>query len=245
MKWFLVLIFCLASSAKAAVPELKIHVAFGYKDARPARFVGDRYEKLLLAQKLQQACGSGETHACGFTRDPEDANIFHKTLSFENKPPLTVELRMTASSAGADDEQNRINPYQRYLSKISRNNFFFGLSNADAIFYVGHSRDGGGPDFAPPLMLKNFHVAYGWYKKHQPGWKHLAKALRMPLVLKKKKNLEVGLMSCASTKLFEKKIRQVNPHVRVITEPDLLYYSDALDKVLGEISKVIEHHASH
>lgn len=35
--------------------ELKISLIIGYKDARPARFVGDRYEKNVVVYKLEKS----------------------------------------------------------------------------------------------------------------------------------------------------------------------------------------------
>ena len=54
-------------------------MVFGYKDSRPARFVGDRHERLALIQRLTSEC-SGSQQACGFERSPENSDLFIKSI---------------------------------------------------------------------------------------------------------------------------------------------------------------------
>src|SRR4051812_11465617 len=52
-------------------PEIDVKIVFGYKDARPARFVADRYERAVFIQRLVREC-KGENFACGFRRGEAD-----------------------------------------------------------------------------------------------------------------------------------------------------------------------------
>ena len=45
--------------------SIDVRILFGYKDARPARFVGDRYERALFVADLLKPCAPGQI-ACGF-----------------------------------------------------------------------------------------------------------------------------------------------------------------------------------
>jgi hypothetical protein len=214
-----------------------VRVAFGYKDARPARFVGDRYERMFLIHELMGACEGGN-QACGFERDKKDMNVFMKTVKVKEQE-FVIRVNITASAAGPDDDDNRTNPYQKHLTHNSRENFLEGVRVAEAVYYVGHSRDGGGPDFKPPRMTKQKHVEYPWYVKNKPGLKSLLANLKTD---KKHERgpLKLGLLSCASTQLFEKRIKEVHAKVELVTVPRLLYYMDGLEMLRKELSKYIQ-----
>lgn len=220
--------------------DVGVRISFGYKDARPARFVGDRYERLYLLQSLLKPCESSEDLACGFERDKKDLNAFTKTVAAasKEKEKVLIRLYITASAASPDDEDNRKNPYQKKLSENALENFIEGVKSAEAVFYVGHSRDGGGPDFKPPRMTKEHHVAYAWYRKHEPGLNVLLENLK-PDEKKERSPFKLGLLSCVSTQLFEKRIRQATDKVTPVTVPKLIYYSEALELLLKELSGFI------
>lgn len=210
-------------------------VAFGYKDARPFRFVADRYEKMYFIQRLTSPCEAGQ-HACAFARTPEDWELFKKKITGVDGKPLDVKIRITTSSAGPDDEENRVNPYQRWLSQRSDTVFTQGLKTADVVLYSGHSRAGGGPDFRPPTLYANNHVAYGLYKKKQPGLKLITTTLE--------KNQDsavkiLGLFSCASSQLFVKAIQEKKPGIGVITSTALLYHADALENMMMSLDSIL------
>lgn len=216
----------------------QVRVAFGYKDARPARFVADRYERLYLIQSLVKPCETNQDLICDFKRDKNDLNIFTKRIrTSEGESPL-LRLYITASAAGPDDDDNRLNPYQNHLSKASRFNFMEGLRSAEAVFYIGHSRDGGGPDFNPPQLRDDMYVDYPWYRKNKPGLGLVLKNLKAPKKTKRSP-FKLGLLSCDSTQHFEKTLKGASKIAKVITVPRLIYYSDALKMLEDEISKYI------
>lgn len=220
---------------KHVPPALKFLIAFGYKDARPARFVGDRYERMSLVETLLKPCASQETQVCGFQRHQSDADMFEKTIlpaPHEKK----VIVRIVASSLGPDDEENRKNPYQKIYSQNTKQEFDRGLFNYDEVFYVGHSRDGGGPDFGPPQLTKKNHVHYDWYIKEKPGLRDLQKSLKVPHL----KARTLGLISCASEKQFKSALNTINPSINLVTTKHLVYYQDALQQVLQELDQSIK-----
>ncbi len=207
--------------------EVELKIVFGYKDSRPARFVGDRYERAHLVRRLVDL---------GFTRDPLDDDLFATQITGPDQQLKTVKLRLLSSSVGPDDEMNRKNPYQRYQSEIAETAFLSGLAQADAVFYNGHSRDGGGPDFEPPLFNpSNHHVAYYWYRSHQPGLKKMLKALKAS----EKKPELIGLFSCSSSGHFGGAVQQA-AQSGLIGTSSLLYYSDALEGLVQTIEGLLK-----
>lgn len=204
-------------------PTLRLRIAFGYKDSRPSRFVGDRYERLMLIHYLISPCVAGQW-ACGFTRDKNDADLFLKE---------GVELRVTHSSVGPDDEVNRKDPLQAVQSALSEANFLDGVKGADVVFYNGHSRDGGGPDFAPPRLTPAHSVDYTWYMTNRPGEKKLLATLAG-----KKDPLVLGLFSCRSGDHFLAEIEK-QARVATISSQRLYFYSDALRSTLEALNALL------
>jgi hypothetical protein len=217
-----------------AKPTVDIKVVFGYKDARPARFVADRYERAIFVQRLLRECRQGE-HSCGFSRSDSDADLFLKKVPGPDGKERAIYLRVIQSSVGPDDEANRKDPYQAWRTRYANLAFLQGLTNADAVFYNGHSRGGGGPDFTPPRMDRDGGVDFSWYRERQPGFDPIIATLEgAPSQLKL-----LGLFSCASTKLFLERIQKVKPDLGLITSSRLIYFSDALESSLEALSALL------
>lgn len=218
-------------------PEIDVRVIFGYKDARPARFVGDRQERAAFVEQLISPCVEG-VFACGFTRSKEDADIFRKSIIGPSGDLVSVRVQVVHSSVGPDDEENRANPFQEWQSQYAEEVFLTGLETADIVFYNGHSRAGGGPDFSPPRLTADKAPDFFYYQKHRPG---LGKIL---YTLGKKKTdgglKLIGLFSCASTRLFANQIITKRPKAGVITSPNLVFYVDALENSLAALSGILE-----
>jgi hypothetical protein len=220
--------------AHAQDRHFDIRIVFGYKDTRPARYVGDRYERLYLVAKLIQPCVKKE-QACGFTRDAEDAESLVKNIARKNKQ-IRLRIKIAGSSAGADDAENRRNAYQRTLSENAQRLFLSGLESADVVFYVGHSRDGGGPDFAPPRLAKDNQPDYDFYREQQPGLKAMQKSLHQRAATKK---LYLGVFSCSSKEHFGSELpRKKDWKVMTLSKP--VYFMDALERTSQELSHVIQ-----
>jgi hypothetical protein len=209
-----------------------IRIAFGYKDARPSRFVGDRYEAAWFASYLTAPC-QADWFACGFSRDSTDPGLFRKLIVGPEGKARDVRVTLVSSAAGADDDENRNDVFQKWLSERASAAFLDGIEKADAVFYDGHSRDGGGPDFAPPRLAPDKHVDYDWYAKNKPGMGPLLERLgksQLPLL---------GFFSCASTGHFMKVIQETNPKVGTITSPKLIYYTDSMKNMLAALSALL------
>jgi hypothetical protein len=214
-------------------------MVFGYKDARPARFVDDRYEQAIFVQRLLKSCEGGRQD-CGFKLDRDrEAPLerLTKTINGPTGDPERVVLTVVHSSVGPDDETNRANPFQKWQSAQAQEQFEFALKNADVVFYNGHSRVGGGPDFFPPKLGRNEHVDYVWYKTHAKSRLAMERLLHesqaSPLKV-------LGLFSCASDRLFANKSQDAKPGLGLISSVELIYFSDAIENSLAALSGLLE-----
>ncbi len=221
--------------------NVDVRIAFGYKDTRPTQFVGDRYERLYIIQKLAGACAQPKNIICGFSRDEQDGDSLWRSFILSKDVVVNVRIKITSSSVGPDDNLNRQNPYQNVQSLLSENNLISGLHSAFAIFYIGHSRDGGGPDFSPPRMISSKDVDFNWYRMNKPGIK---KVLATISASKNTQKQIFGMMSCLSSKHFEKSIGDLTKRVRFVSTHKLIYYTEALDQSLLEVSKAIKERLS-
>lgn len=203
---------------------VQISILFGYKDTRPSRFVADGFERASLVQQFLKPCRDLNTYACGFTQDPDELYQFHKDLMRQGKS-YQARLRIVPSSLGPDDEENRALPQQILHSRATEKEFLQALNQDDAVFYIGHSRDGGGPDFAAPKLTLDGHVDYPFYVRQKRGLEKMLHALEQrpsehPLLL--------GMMSCSSSEHFAAALLEKHEKLTLISSGVLIYYTDAL-----------------
>lgn len=218
---------------------LNVRVIFGYKDARPARFVGDRYEAQLFIQAITEPC-SIDRRDCGFTAQKAGpairGELFARTVIRPEGCVQDISLTVVHSSVSPDDVANRANPFQKWATLNAQLAFTEALKGADIVFYNGHSRSGGGPDFGPPRLEPTEHPDYPWYRKNQPGIRLIEQTFsQVPHTPVQ----ELGLFSCASEQLFADRIHQTNKGVKLRLSNQLLYFSDAMSGSLDALSDVL------
>lgn len=223
---------------------LKIRMIFGYKDARPARFVGDRHERLAFIERISATCDSHSKEPCGFIRSHDNADLFMKKLKIKGKD-RRVLLWVVNSSVGTDDQENRDDPFQRWKSKYAEDAFLTGLSNADVVMYDGHSRFGGGPDFGSPKLAADGTVDPSSYQTDRPGLTKMITALKdsrkgsASAKANPFSRLKVlGLFSCSSSQHFTEEIHDVSK-TGVVSSKVLMYYSDALRESISTLGDVL------
>lgn len=218
---------------------IDVRVVFGYKDARPARFVGDRHERVAFIEKLTSPC-KGTDLACGFRRMHNNADLFTRAIGpFFNQQDVRVTV--VNSSVGSDDAENLNDPFQKWKSAQAQKEFLNGLKEADIVLYNGHSRFGGGPDFVSPELKKDGSVKSAGYKSNRQGLNRMLTALeesRRPKAAKFSGLKVIGMYSCSSSQLFNKKIRRVS-EAGLISSDVLMYYSDALTDSLSDLSALL------
>jgi hypothetical protein len=211
---------------------LKVRMVFGYKDARPARFVGDRHERLAFIEKIMAPCASDSDTRCGFVRSHDNADLFLKKVTVRKKSHRIL-VWVVNSSVGTDDQENRNDPFQKWKSKYAEEAFTSGLKEADVVLYDGHSRFGGGPDFEPPVLGSNDIVDPAPYQTARPGLAKMTKAMRGS-----KRLQMLGLFSCSSSQHFNDEIHSVSK-AGVVSSKVLMYYSDALAQSLSTLEDVL------
>ncbi len=219
---------------------LELRMIFGYKDSRPARFVGDRHERVIFTQHLLRPC-NGREEACGFSQSEENSDDFFKIIKGPEGEPIQVRVVVSNSSVSSDDEKNQVDKYQKWKSKETERLFLEGLVKADVVFYNGHSRNGGGPDFFPPLLTADGHVDYTYYERETPGLVKILKAfIDNNANIKSEKIQLLGLFSCASTKHFAEQIIEERPKLGLITSRQLIYYEYAIYNSLAALDSLLQ-----
>lgn len=218
----------------AEPPRFKIdgrdmRVIFGYKDARPGRFVGDLHERLAFVQTLLAPCPSAaDSGPCGFQRHPKDQELFLKRVFKDDGEDVKVLLRVVHSSVATDDDANRKNLFQKFQSDRAESLFLQGLAEADMVFYNGHSRFGGGPDFAPPQLNTSGFVDSEFYSSQTTGTNKMLTVLEKRKITPDTQPLSTfGIFSCTSSQHFMKSIKDTGVKT-VLTSRRLLHYSEAL-----------------
>ncbi len=219
---------------------IRVRMVFGYKDARPARFVGDRHERLAFIERVTSACEKSSL-SCGFIRSRENADLFMKKISIRGKA-RKVLLWVVNSSVGTDDQENRADPFQRWKSKYAEQAFLAGLRDADVVMYNGHSRFGGGPDFASPKLADDGTVDPTGYQTDRPGLTKMLSALENavpPKAAPFSRLKLLGLFSCSSSQHFNQEIHGISK-AGVVSSKVLMYYSDALNQSLSTLDDVLK-----
>jgi hypothetical protein len=192
---------------------VKISYGMGYGDGSPGSIVWDHFVYQGLVSRLKMMCPYG-VNVCGFAESKKEKNLFTKVVPDPTGEKYNlIELRITKASLSSN---NTVNTSPEYLARQTQacadaNTKFFGeiANGADIAFYYGHSRDGGGPDFCPPITLSNGHVNYPYYRKAQPGFKKLLGAMETGKK-NQKTNQVIGLFSCSSQLHFYKGLMNVN-----------------------------------
>jgi hypothetical protein len=201
-----------------------------------------------VREVLKEPCQDLSRRLCGFKEltSDEDRNSDGRTVMVRNMiiqgKSVEVRITLTQASASYDYKANltSLHDRQSHLTQISESEFFGGLREADYVFYNGHSRNGGGPDFNPPRLDGIKHVNYkGYYQKVRPGITRLISELKKGT----RKDVMLGLFSCDSRLHFEKRLIANNPKQSVIltaNKPDaVLDYYDTLKASAGYLEGLL------
>lgn len=187
-----------------------------------------------LRSLLTSSC-SGRQKFCGFKNDRNNPYLFTKDTVINGKRyPVRLEMHFSSSSEYLSNNMNSSRQDQR--SQYTENFFLRSLQTADAVFYFGHARNGGGPDFDPPQFVGNSNkVNYdGYYKPQKPGLKKMISSLRSgnqaPII---------GMMSCNARDKFLRPIRNAAPKSGVITSTAILDIDIVYTAMIGAIDSVI------
>lgn len=193
-----------------------------------------------LRKELTAPCRTPTLRTCGFTEsgDPEMGKVvLEKSIDLMGRHVL-VRITMTQASATPSYVLNvgEQTARQKFLTAQSEENFFGGLKTADVVFYNGHSRNGGGPDFNPPILSSNNKVNYtGYYQVQRPGILRTMEALKQ----NPNKGVVVGFFSCYSRMHFYNTFIKENPKQRLVLSADTIDYFDTLKASVGYLEGIL------
>ncbi len=186
-----------------------------------------------IRQELKADCRGG-LKLCGFSEagDPESGKVVLKKEVRVHGRDVLVRITLTQASASESFVLNKgeLAARQKKLTLQSEENFFDGLKTADMVFYNGHSRNGGGPDFNSPILNKKGKVDYkGYYEIKRIGIKRTYNSLKE----NPNQGFVLGLFSCYSRKHFYSDFMKNNPQQKLILTAETIDYFDTLSASVG------------
>lgn len=216
---------------------LDIRISLGYFDwtaftspigAGPSPSI-DLGAYAALRKLLLSNC-RGNARFCGFRPDYQGNSRFTRDIQIAGKTyTARVELHHSSVSESFRHNTGAARYQQQQRTQFMENFYAQSLQKADAAFYFGHSRNGGGPDFAPPVLVRGRVDYDGHYIPKKPGAKHMIGALsgtNTPAPI-------IGLMSCDSRDHFLRKIQAVAPNSGIITTTAVLGTGEAYTALIG------------
>ena len=197
--------------------DLDIRLALGYLDevVDGERVSFDKYIAEAMIDNLQLPCEPG-TFACDFEIDNNDPDSGDFTvLTKMIVDPFSRKRRkvriVVGHSSVSNVEKENLSGFgqfkQQERTRRTEGMFLDGLKNANAVFYVGHARKGGGPSFEPPVRTARGAIDYNYYLSERPGMKKVTEALASshdPTPL-------LGAFACRPDDLYKPDLRAATP----------------------------------
>ncbi|WP_413559645.1 hypothetical protein [Bdellovibrio sp. HCB209] len=197
---------------------------YGYS---PSIDIGAYY---ALRELITGKC-RGNLQLCRFKQETSgNPYVFVKNVTVHGRQ-VRARIEMQFASASEFLENNINSATQEQRTAFMQTFYDRALQDADAAFYFGHSRNGGGPDFAPPKLIPGTNkVNYaGYYKKYRPGFNKMLQSLSNP----SRQADVIGMMSCNSRDNFMNKLRSVAPKSGVITSTAVLTVEEVYTAMIG------------
>ena len=185
-------------------------------------------------------CKSPHQKICGFSEVGGPLNgkvVFEKRIDIIGQSIL-VRMTLTHASASQNYVENltTLNEAQKYLTFQSEQNYFESIKDADVIFYNGHSRHGGGPDFTPVVLNAAGTADYeGHYKVLRTGIRRVLGEVRK----RKDNNFILGLFSCYSASYYQEALFQAKPGIKTIFTVGSINYFDTIFSSMGYLEGLL------
>jgi hypothetical protein len=218
---------------------LNIVIGFGYTDSVPNDVVFDFFMGNAFRKALTGPCRQGVS-ACEFTQSRTSPTKFTKLIETLDGQFRQVQITLLIPSISGSHRLNTSpvnSAKQSTACKNAESAFYQEVRNgAEIVYYSGHSRDGGGPDFCPPKTLPNGHVDYSWYRRNQPGLKLLLSNMSVA----RQPTQVLALHACASVPHFLRPVQSqfsglavLGYHQLVKIMPDFQNQYGGLDSFLS------------
>lgn len=229
---------------------LRITIALGYHDWPAKGFTLDQETHLMIVDALTSPCKDQLDSVCGFSivdRPFSNSTVLEKISPygyFLDLPDPKIRVEIAHSSWSNHDRDNFIQKELRneqiQTSEITERLFFESISGThrppcELCIYMGHSRNGGGPDFRPvPFEWSNKErkPIYSYYLKQRSNYSRLISSLQsrnpnLPLTL--------ALLGCNSLPHFYgKKNRVCADSLSPCTAKSLSDFSSTTGLILSE-----------
>lgn len=187
---------------------LRISMFYGY-DSHEGR-VHDRVNARSMSHVLTERC-RGKLSACGF--------------SIVSSSKSAVRLMRTL-----DGRKVEINLFTSSLTDEVKGRFYRELVESDVVFYMGHSRLGGGMEFNPQTGVATLFNAVFRF----PMLPVLEALRQRPTKLKM-----IGMFSCDSNKYFRRDFHGANPSLSLILTTADIHTRPAEQASLGALDAVL------
>jgi hypothetical protein len=205
-----------------------IYIAFGYQNGELS-MTEDIATLNALEELLTRRCTAHDKknniQLCGFQTTNTSAPALTKTIVRNDSTSQKIQIQLRGSSFTPYDYDNQTLYKDQQIAKsaLAQDKFLLALTTHDVVLYIGHSRDGGGPDFYPPVLLPEFAnepavegdmVDYSHYAKNPQGILSMLDTLNNS----PKHASVIGLFSCSSAMHFYKQIsRFTAPKTQLLT----------------------------
>lgn len=218
---------------------LDIRIAVGYFDWTtnlPTTAYGvspsiDPSAFVSLRKFLLSPCRSN-SRFCGFVQDPSNMQAFMRYVQIQGQTYLArIEIQYSSATEYLSMNLGQARGLQQMRTQYAERFFANALQKADAALYFGHSRDGGGPDFAPPVFIQGQNkVDYqGYYIPRKIGLQKMVEALSdadQPAPV-------IGLFSCDSRGHFLREIREAARESGLISSTAVINIEEAYTAMIG------------
>lgn len=186
---------------------IEIGIFFGFNDTKNSMTL-DTLEMQALSETLTSSCES-HFYACGFNIVQKTQNKIELYKVLLDGQEVLIELY---SSSLSNNTQRAQHPSQPQWSHHVHNKFITELTQKDFVFYLGHSRKGGGPDFFYPKYTHSGRIDYSFYQRRQRGHNALFEGLKRAQQLKL-----LAIISCDSKDHFSVRIKQEQPELKIVS----------------------------
>jgi hypothetical protein len=193
---------------------------------------------------IQSPCSDANASlACGFEKT-EAPGEYRRNIPAPGGGSVEIKLRVTQAAASIfhdlNDNGGALSAIQQAFTAASEENFFNGLRQADIVLYLGHARNGGGPDFSVVVRDEYKHPDYlNHYKPLAPGFHKTQDALRERRETRSDSPFFLGLHACRSSQLFGSALRSLAPNMWTLTTGDLTYMPALLAGALGSLDAIM------
>lgn len=175
---------------------LQMNIALGYQDAPSTGAAMDPEIYNALLGAMTRSCW-GDSLVCGFEITRQSGGVTHLQKTIRNTAvqglpsKLKVRVILARSAWSSRDRENFAGPNPRpeqvRYSQAAENVFFGGLGEpgrgvptCDVCVYLGHARDGGGPDFRPvPFAWRKPEggPVYSYYQANKTNYRRMMRAI--------------------------------------------------------------------